>query len=92
MPNIHEYFSLFDYPTVKSVISIIMQIKAHEHKMQEIAMKEARGEYLKPEEIVHEDGFTQADYSKALSEKLKDNNMLNTSIYDALDWSKAKSI
>lgn len=69
-----------------------MQIKEYEHKMQEIAMKKARGEILKPEEIKFEDGYTQADYSEALTKKLQENNMLNTSVYDSLDWSKAKSI
>lgn len=51
-------------------------------------MKEARGEYLKPEEIIFEDGYTQADYSEALSKKLEESG-IDVNIYDQLDWSKA---
>ena len=65
-----------------------MQIKEYEQKMHNIAMKEARGEYLKPEEIIFEDGYTQADYSEALSKKLEESG-IDVNIYDQLDWSKA---
>lgn len=85
LPNIHEYFKFFDYPTVKDMTSILFQLEEYKQKMRDVLEKQAKGEYIPPEDIIYEDGRTQRHYNESLERHLTEKG-ITPDIYSDLKF------